>query len=454
VVDERSLPGTIRRDALPQEQYGANRSFEVELRRGGRIEEDEVAITDLSGWGREPPPHKRIAIDPVLGRVMFTSREPPPPRDGVRVSYRYGAQADLGGGEYERPMHEPTPSWRRVVRGEAQLKQVLDEWRKDRPALGVIEFGDSQVYTLSRRRQFEISLRERQVLHLRAASRTRPVLRLLDLGPDRPDALLFRAAKGSRLVFDGLLLAGRPLRVQGPMAELVVRHATLVPGWDLNPDCSPTDPAKPSLELVGGPGRAVIEHSIVGSIQVERDPGDAPLPLRIADSVVDATGRHREALGAPGRRPAHVVLDMVRTTVLGAVEVHAVDLAENSILDGRVLVTRHQRGCIRFCYVHPGSRTPRRHHCQPDLAAAGLSAAGAGEVARRVRPAYDSVHYGTPPYVRLSPACPPEITSGADDASEPGVYHDLFQPQRLAALRTRIDEYTPAVMHAGIFLAT
>ena len=42
---------------------------------------------------------------------------------------------------------------------------------------------------------------------------------------------------------------------------------------------------------------------------------------------------------------------------------------------------------------------------------------------------------------------------GADDESEMGVYHDLFQPQREANLRTRLDEFTPAGMTAGLFFA-
>jgi hypothetical protein len=31
-----------------------------------------------------------------------------------------------------------------------------------------------------------------------------------------------------------------------------------------------------------------------------------------------------------------------------------------------------------------------------------------------------------------------------------GVFHDLFNPQREANLRARLDEYTPAGMRAGI----
>jgi len=34
------------------------------------------------------------------------------------------------------------------------------------------------------------------------------------------------------------------------------------------------------------------------------------------------------------------------------------------------------------------------------------------------------------------------------------VFHDLFQPQREANLRTRLDEYTPAEMQAGIIFAS
>jgi hypothetical protein len=35
-----------------------------------------------------------------------------------------------------------------------------------------------------------------------------------------------------------------------------------------------------------------------------------------------------------------------------------------------------------------------------------------------------------------------------------GTFHDLFQPQREANLRARLDEYTPAGMEAGILFAS
>jgi hypothetical protein len=71
-----------------------------------------------------------------------------------------------------------------------------------------------------------------------------------------------------------------------------------------------------------------------------------------------------------------------------------------------------------------------------------------------VRPVFESTRYGTPTYLRLDVNSADEITAGADDESELGVYHDLFQPQRLAGLRLRLDEYTPAGMDSGIVFAT
>jgi hypothetical protein len=74
-------------------------------------------------------------------------------------------------------------------------------------------------------------------------------------------------------------------------------------------------------------------------------------------------------------------------------------------------------------------------------------------VLQRVRPRFSSVRYGTPTYCQLALDCAEEIARGADDESEMGAFHDLFQPQRTANLRARLDEYTPAGMEAGILFA-
>src|SRR5205807_1602442 len=156
----------------------------------------------------------------------------------------------------------------------------------------------------------------------------------------------------------------------------------------------------------------------------------------------------------PNQVVAHVLLNIARTTVLGEVNTHAIELAENCIFMGRVKVARRQLGCIRFCYVPRESRTPRRYHCQPDgVIAAQTNAADRPLADMRVRPRFNSVRYGVPTYCQLAEHCADEIKGGADDESEMGVFHDLFRPQRAANLRTRLDEFSPAGGNAGIILA-
>ena len=59
-----------------------------------------------------------------------------------------------------------------------------------------------------------------------------------------------------------------------------------------------------------------------------------------------------------------------------------------------------------------------------------------------------------PTYCQLAATCAEEITRGADDESEMGVFHDLFQAQREANLRVRLDEYIPAGSDVSIILAS
>jgi hypothetical protein len=64
------------------------------------------------------------------------------------------------------------------------------------------------------------------------------------------------------------------------------------------------------------------------------------------------------------------------------------------------------------------------------------------------------MRYGSPVYCQLALNCPEEILRGADDESEMGAFHDLFQPQRAINLRARLDEFTPAGMETGIIYVT
>jgi hypothetical protein len=430
IADEPKLPVRIDRrmlDARRDELYGPDRSlhiWRVMADRPGQnppppaerepVPAEEIIAADLRDWQYRPEPGT-VAVDPELGRIAFPPSQVPD--GGVWVSYRYGFGADLGGGEYPRPLTQPAGARIYRVGGERgyrTLGEALAAWVGNDDEHAVVEIVESGV--LTEPVDVTVGRNRRQTLQLRAAERARPVLRLLDWRLSRSDAIRVQGLNGSRFTLDGLIVEGEGLRLRGDMAEVTMRHCTLVPGWGLRHEgCVPVEPEQASLVLDRTSARLVVERSVLGSIQVNQDERTTePLVVRIADSVLDATAPHLEALGAPGWPRAHVALTVVRSTVIGTVGVRALDLAENSIFDGVLTVGRRQRGCVRFCYVTPGSRTPRRHGCQPDLAEA---AAGPAE-RERVRPRFASRRYGNPDYCRLATRCPQEIVRGADDESE------------------------------------
>ena len=73
---------------------------------------------------------------------------------------------------------------------------------------------------------------------------------------------------------------------------------------------------------------------------------------------------------------------------------------------------------------------------------------------QRVQPRFNSVRYGSSTYAQLALYCAEEITRGADDESEMGAFHDLFQPQRAVNLKTRLNEFMPTGMDTGIIFAS
>jgi hypothetical protein len=583
IAGELNLPIPIRRrafEARKSDYYGAGKSLEIRVGESRRLVPPEhIVPANLTDWHYRPRPGQ-VAVDPELGRIAFHPRQAP---SRIWVSYYYGFSADVGGGEYDRSLSQPTErllfsedafknliglarklrhpqdpisqhlrdqfseetrqlledygdsdplpevlqnalidELNRLLEGEslyhserfeeipADLRRLIEQnpqgwdlirlnrllleqaypdeiaksfalyrvgrgqelrringalrrWREEKPRHAIIEITDSGVYV----EQINISLERNRTLQLRAANRTRPVIRLLDWHTDLPDALSVSGELGSRFTLDGLLVTGRGVHIEGELAGVTIRHSTLVPGWTLDADCEPSRPAEPSLQLFNTPHvRITVEHSIIGSIQFNQDEVRTdPIYISIADTILDATSREREALEAPGWPVAHARLTVARSSVFGQVQGHAIDLAENSIFDGLIKVARRQWGCMRFCYVTPGSRTPRRYNCQPDLVEQAVKedpemATDAEEEAAlqrerlRVRPQFNSVRYGTPTYCRLAETCSEEIKRGADDESEMGVFHDLFQPQREANLRVRLEEYTPAGMEAGIIFAS
>jgi hypothetical protein len=180
--------------------------------------------------------------------------------------------------------------------------------------------------------------------------------------------------------------------------------------------------------------------------------------VEITGSIVDAGHDEDDAFSdGPSGGFARAALMIRTSTVFGRITTHAMPLAENSLFSGIVRVARRQPGCVRFCHVPLGSRTPVRYRCQPDLVLepvpAGEHAARRAE-AHRVWPIWTSRQYGHPAYAQLWRDVAREISRGADDESEMGVLHDLYWPQREDALAQRVAEYVPAGIEAGLFFVT
>lgn len=72
----------------------------------------------------------------------------------------------------------------------------------------------------------------------------------------------------------------------------------------------------------------------------------------------------------------------------------------------------------------------------------------------QLQPSFTSREYGEPGYAQLSLTCADEIRMGAEDSAEMGCFNALKQPQRIANLRTSLDEYLRFGLTTGIFYIT
>jgi hypothetical protein len=356
------------------------------------------------------------------------------------------------------------------------IMDVVREMEADdrTPLTMVIELTDSGFYVES----IVMNARPFHTLILRAAEGCRPTILLSERSADIDD-MVISAGHASRIVLDGLMIANRGVRITGNPLTVDIRHCTLVPGWELGGDCEPRRGEEPSLILSDIPlyqpweregwsdcppellisTHVRIDRTITGTILIQRDEVDAePVRLDICRSIVDATDEDAVAIGAPGDRKALAILGIVSSTIIGTVNTHAIELGENSIFMCKLEVGRRQVGCMRFCYVPRGSRTPARHACQPDLVIAAVKAKELppwqeqneiDDESNRVTPVFidPDLRYGRPDYCRLDdisdPGCASEIRQGADDESEMGVFRDLYVPQRLSNLRSVVREFMP-----------
>jgi hypothetical protein len=412
------------------------------------VEPDDIVICDLSdfsgGWAHMPS--DKVAIDPVLGRIAFPANAPPPMT--VRVTYRYGFSAEMGGGEYGRDTTFGGVADRKVPADAATIQQALAQV----PNGGVVEITANEYFLESP--AIAAGTFQGTTIELRAAEERRPVL-VLAGGP--AGALTITGGDGAEVTINGLLVSGGAVRI--PLADaagnpnklriLRLRHCTFTPGPTAAIGNATAQPAGPRL-VVELPGVEVaIDRCIIGPIRAVDG-----ARVCITDSIVDAGSESAGAYSGLGGDDAGAPLTVEDTTIIGTVHTSVMELASNTIFFAApdpaappvpaVRASRLQEGCVRFSYVPPGARLPRLYNCQPASPA----------IAARVRPSFTSLRFGDPGYAQLAVDCPVEIRGGADDGAEMGAFHDLFQPQRESNLRTGLDEYLRFGLETGIFFAS
>jgi hypothetical protein len=442
-------------------------SLEV-LVDGAFVPPERVVCRDLRTWTQTAG--DEIGIDVKRGRLVLGPDLIP--AASVETSHHFGFPGDLGGGGYRRrawELRRDLPGLLMIpvnATGAAgsfgDLTAALAHWAAQGRPNCVIRIEDSRTY----QEALTIEPADGRFLVIEAADGERPHLRLtapLTITGDHENA---------RVTLSGLLVEGR-VEIEGSLGLLRLLHATLVPGVSIAEDAPPAV-IEPSVwaaatdaqgSAINGELRVEMAFSICGPIRMP----DGAEGLFAFDSIIDGVGAPAVASPEGEDRPGPPAR-FERVTLRGETRVREFLLGSECIFDGTVEAQRIQTGCLRFSYVPPGSRAPRRYRCQPGLAiraeierrerAAGGPIGDAEKalvrdrIGRRVRPEYASEDYGRPAYVQLSLKCAPEIATGAEDGSEMGAWSHLKQPQREANLRLRLEEYLPFGLEAGLIYAT
>lgn len=500
LAEEINVPGALRRRPLYDELEALRKALAegrpptvlyffrtpvLEVFINGQptaVPSKEILICDLSAW-HIPDATKRytlpngtkvflpiqVAVDPVLGRMTFPTTLAV---NQVLVNYSYGFSGDMGSGPYNRTdainalrtldgekafikevrwrigVSQVHPSFPNINKIFPTLAAAVREWNQESTkalnpiTLGTIAILDSRTYVENLTALDHIEIPEGSQLMIYAADLAKNApIKSASPKEQRPHLLGDISVAGTapaasdtagELILNGLLIEGNVKVLTGNLGTLRLSHCTIVPGV-----------GKLTVNGVNDEPVIRVERSICGMIDLP----DSVAQLFVQDSIVDGAGY--KAIVANGSRA-----ELQASTFFGDVEAKMLE-AGNSIFMDKLTAKLRQAGCVRFCFLRDDSVTPRRYRCQPDLALQDVEDAAAQQSIRaRIKPSFTSRDYGQPGYAQLKLTVPAEITSGADDGAEMGVFYFLKQPQREVNLRASLDEYLRFGLEAGIFYVT
>ncbi len=447
LVTRMDVPDPIGRREFfdaPKNFYASD--FEL-IVNGNPVDVGRICCRDLSdracgGWACVPK--GKIAIDPELGRIAFSSSDPPPL--SLRVSYHYGFPADLGGGPYDRsanllPFNAAAFPFLAFVGSAANptLHDAVTAWNS-RPAgtTGMIVLPDFESIGAN----LAISIPAGSSLWVAAAQPEATPL-FSDARAVLHGDIEIRGA--GQFLINGVWLSGQ-LRVRDA-ATIQISDSTLVPGISLDRDGRALQPGEPSV-IASSPGASIsLVRAISGPLGVAEG-----TTTRICSSIIDAGSPCAVAYAAADLASEGADLHIENSTVIGKVHARTMELASNTIFIARrprrdpwkaaIWCGRKQAGCIRFCFVPADSITPRRYRCLPaDPAQEDL-----------LRPQFVTMRYGHPSYGLLSGATPMAVWTGADNGSQIGAYQFLQETEAVRNVQLRVPDFLPFNLEAGIFL--
>ena len=441
--------------------YGEGASLAIYL-DGNLLNPYQIKVADLAGndgsWANLPSGGPYLAVvDPELGRLALASE----PREKLAVSYYYGFNADMGGGEYSRDetFLVTDPAWitpfpdPRFPDIQSAVANAISQLSLNGEA--AVEISGSETITLTT--ALNIDLPADTTLEVRAAAGARPTILLADESTISGDA-------SSSLVINGLVIAAgsgmqpaspsprslihipelRPDNSTNLLGQLSLTHCTLVPGWSLSPHGDPNYPTAPALVAEPAGTTIAISRSIIGSIRCTEFN-----TVNAADSIIDATDPTNVACAALDDTSGGGALTLTGCTVVGKVHAVLLTLVSNSIVWGALaqgdaapwvsalVADRKQEGCVRFSFIPYEAVIPRHFKC----VSRGLAAP---------QPYFVSLRYGDPGYMKLLACTDDTIRRGAEDGSEMGAFHFLLAPQRESDVLIRLQEYMPVNLEFGL----
>lgn len=429
------------------------------------------------------------AFDPATGRLIVANPAPGSPDvEEVRVAFSYGRGDLLGGGSYERNAdgvpfeiidREGVTNFVRIVnrlapaagspgdglRTVSSLAAALDDWQAHGAGkTGWIILTRCDRQTLSGGlTEFGVDLHPDTALTIVAAE-WRPNIAKpgLAYSADRigfiirrersaviegPVALIAAAAppdggRAGQCTLDGLELSNGLTLRKSSFDRLAIRHCTIrKPG---------SAAIATTAALVGT--EIEIDKSILGRCRFDFGSSPNQARLRITNSVLHGDGAAGDVLSAES-----CDTQLCGVTLFGRAGFRRLD-ATNALFTEAVSTRRRQAGCVRYSHVPPGSTTPRRFRCAPDIQissraenkGAQLTTDERAAEVLSARPVFLDEEPDAPGFAMLHPLCPDAIALGGEGETEIGVFTLAASRLLLRNMKQLFDIYLPFGKRAAI----